>query len=161
LLWAHLCSPWLHGQQTPALGKRLEELMMGDSIQKARELLEGTVEQKIRLGDYGSLAKLVYWVGKLELAGQGDPEIPKARELAENIIESSRDNLTLYHTHSNLAKLHNETGNAGTAYTSGVLALDRAKALGNPVFLADTQYNLGEYALRSGDLDRFASHTRS
>jgi len=161
LTWILLGSPGLLGQRPPTLEKRLEQLMLEDKVQRARELLGDAVEEKGRIGDYGGLAKLVYWVGKLELVDQGGSGFPKARKLADTILESTRDGLTLYHTHSNLAKLHNEEGNAGKAFDSGIHALESARALEDPVILADIHYGLGEYALRSGDMDHFGKHTRS
>jgi len=163
LFWAVLSSLPL-GQDLLAqggrpLGERLEQLMVGDSLDRAWQLLEEGMGRHRALGEYLELADLVLWTGKLELEAGRD--FPKARGLAREVIEKSPDPLARFRAQFLLSQVYNQTGDAPKAFELGGKALELAHGLDDPAPRANARYALGEYALRMGDLDLFGRHTRA
>lgn len=160
LIFTVLFSIGLWGQSSTALEEQLEQLLINEGIDSARTLLEARLSECKSKGDLKCLSELVYWKGKLELESESVEGIPKAMALANEITSKSTEKRVLYQTYIGLSNLYNEIGNASKAYDVGALALGHAQSLKVDTLLVDINYYMGEYGLRSGNINTFEQHTR-
>lgn len=150
-----------YGQQDPdVFPKRIEALITQDSAQIADQLLDQEIGKATSNGDYMLLSQLVYWLGKVEMETNVEKSFPRAIDLSKRIIANSSDEPILFLTYLDLSRLYNEKGNATKAYEIATLGKAHAINKKDDQMLAEIHYYLGEYGLRSGNIETFEKNTR-
>ena len=141
--------------------ERLENLIVQDNFETAKKLLDKEIEKATSKDDYSLLSKLIYWLGKLEIEANDDQSFPRAIKLSETIKSNASNDKILFRTYLDLSRLYNEKGNASKAYKIGTLAKKYVQKYNDDDVLAEVHYYLGEYGLRSGNLNTFEENTRN
>ena len=135
--------------------KIIETFFLEGNYDKADSVLLKSIDQFKSDNSYESLAKLVYWSGKLELANDKEKPFRKTLELAKYIDDKTTDPFVLHLSHLDLSRLHNEKGDLSAASKIAGHAKEYAIESKNEEALANSHYYLGEYGLRSGDINSF------
>ncbi|WP_273568026.1 CHAT domain-containing protein [Maribacter halichondriae] len=138
----------------------IERLITQDSIQKAEELVIEKIAHAKPQEDYETLSRLVYWLGKIEITTNSEKLFPQATKLFQEITRASSASSVLFHAHLGISKLYNEKGNAGKAYEVASTAKKIALSLNDTESEADIFFYLGEYGLRSGNINTFEENMR-
>ncbi len=138
----------------------ISQLVIQDSIQKAQMRIDARIAQAKLRNDYNALAKVVYWLGKIELTTHPQKSFPRALDVFQEIKLKSRSKEALFHSHLAISKLYNEKGNANKAFEIASIAKSYAVPLNNQEMLTEVLYYLGEYGLRSGNIVTFEENTR-
>ncbi len=140
--------------------RAVEASILEDQIQNADSLLKKTIEKVRANKATEQLSKLVYWQGKVELNLNKDKSFPKALALTQYIAKNTQDPYTLYRLQIDLSKLYNENGNLTKSIESASLAKTQAIKAKNEDALANSYYYLGEYGLRSGNINSFFDYIK-
>lgn len=140
--------------------ERIENLIVQDSVETAKKLLDKEIEKATSKSDYTLLSKLVYWLGKLEIESNVDKSFPRAIGLSETIKSNTSDDKILFRTYLDLSRLYNEKGNITKAYEIAIVAKKYGVKYNDLEELAEVHYYLGEYGLRLGNIGTFEKNTR-
>lgn len=135
--------------------KTIENFLIDDQVQQADSVLSKIIEtSKLNKWCWG-LSKFIYWKGKVELATNEDKTFPEAIKLSGYIKENCTEALPNYQTRLDLSRLYNEIGNLTTALEIGKSAMGFALETDSNEAVANCHYYLGEYSLRSGNINPF------
>lgn len=126
-----------------------------NNIQKADSLLQKTLQTAQQAGEFDKLSKLVYWSGKIELESSDGVTLAKTEKLVNLIVKNAREPHSNYLCHLDVSRLYNETGQLEKAMEQCSIALKLGKTQENKNAIATAYYFLGEYSLRSGNMDDF------
>ena len=148
----------LYGQKAEI--KKIESLILEDKLFKADSLLKNQLALSKSKKDYEQLSYLVYWQGKIEMSGDTDKSFPKATTLAQFIVSNTSEPYPLYQANIDLSRLSNEKGNLSGAIRLAEKANEFALQTKNEEALVNCYYYLGEYNLRSGNINNFFEKIR-
>lgn len=162
LLFLFSFSPSVIAQnESKNLPDRIENLFIQDSLQKAESLLLQQVDNAKTNNNLDQLSRLVYWMGKIEIESNEDDTFPETLELVTYIENNSADEGVRYQTYLDLSRLYGERGSMGKALEVAEKARQYVMQLSDDEKMADMLYYLGEYGLRSGNLNTFEENIRS
>lgn len=142
-----------------SITETIEELLIADSVSKAKELVQLTIEKSQEDEDIQVLGEMVYWLGKIELL-ENNNTFPQANSLADSLLQITNSPNARFNLLLGLSKLYNEIGDPLLAYEKASIALGEAKKIKEYEPLATAYYYLGEYGLRAGNLNTFGENTR-
>tara|TARA_R110000868_G_scaffold213832_1_gene463974 strand:+ start:4079 stop:7177 length:3099 start_codon:yes stop_codon:yes gene_type:complete len=116
--------------------------------------------QKLKTAkNYDSLVNYVLPLGRIEI--QSKNTITSANSLADEIIQNSSASFTRSKLNIELSKLYFELGEPGKAFSLADEANKLAKKTTDEQLLINSEYYLGDYALRTGNIEALETHIRS
>jgi CHAT domain-containing protein/tetratricopeptide (TPR) repeat protein len=140
---------------------QIEKLITENELQKAETELNIQINTLKSQEKYNNLATYIYIVGKIKLL-KNDVENSKieSKNLAALIQENTTDPKTLFTTNINLAKLFFELNNVQKAYDYALKAKTYASQLTDNENLLNSEYYLGDYGMKLGNIDLLELHIR-
>lgn len=145
-------------QETTTL-KRINTLIEADSIDLAQKELKNHIQLLKSNKNYDSLVKYVFPLGRIAL--QSDKTTEQALSLAAEISTSNIGVAERCNLKIEQAKIYFETGEIATAFEFALEAKELAEQTNDQELLIKSEYYLGDYALRTGNIEALETHIRS
>ncbi len=140
---------------------QIEKLITENELQKAETELNIQINTLKSQEKYSNLATYIYIVGKIKLL-KDEVENSKieSKKLAALIQKNTTDPKALFTTNINLAKLFFELNNVQKAYDYALKAKTYASQLADNENLLNSEYYLGDYGMKLGNIDLLELHIR-
>ena len=139
--------------------KRINELIEVDSLDAAQSKLTTQVVLLKTSKNFDSLVSYIFPTGRIEIFKKNS--ITSALTLAEEIKVVNNNYNVQCKIKSELAKLHFELGEISAAFELAKEAKEFAKKTSDETLLINSEYLIGDYALRSGNIEALEEHIRS
>lgn len=137
----------------------IKSLIETDSLVKAKTELNNQIIKFKHINNFDTLVHYVYDLGKISILK--DKPINSALQLSKDISQNTKNNTALCQLNLELAKLHFEQNNLPTAYEYAERAKKNAQHLSNKSLLVKSEYYLGDYSMKLGNISNLEKHMRS
>lgn len=137
----------------------IKTLIEQDSILKAETELDLQINRFKSQKNYDTLVHYIYDLGKLSILK--NMAFDNAIQLSEDITNATKNKQSLSTLNLELAKLYFEQNNISKAYEFGQKSKIYAQQLSNKNALVETEYYLGDYSMKMGDIPNLEKHMRN
>lgn len=137
----------------------INELILSDSINAAERELSQQIQELKTAKNYDSLVRYVLPLGRIEISSKNTFE--SAKTLAEEIRKNKTSVAAQSKLKIELSKLYFELGEPATAFEFADEANRLAQEVLDEELLINSEYYLGDYALRIGNIEALETNIRS
>jgi len=137
----------------------INTLIESDSIAKAEIELEFQINNFKSQKNYDTLVHYIYDLGKIAILL--NKPIEEAVQFSEDISIVTKNNESLTILNLELAKLYFEQNELAQAYKFAEIAKKYALQNSNRALLVETEYYLGDYSMKLGDITSLEKHIRA
>ena len=155
------CLPFCNSQAQVSSKKGVElinELILSDSISVAERELSEQIEQLKSRKNYDSLIHYVLPLGRVEISSKNTLQL--AKTLAEEIKQNKTGIAIQSKLNIELSKLYFEIGELDAAFKLAEEAKMLALEVSDDDLLINSEYYLGDYALRTGNIEVLETNIR-
>ncbi|WP_396636880.1 CHAT domain-containing protein [Maribacter sp. R77961] len=137
----------------------INELILSDSINGAQSEISKQILALKSAKNFDSLVSYVLPLGRIEIRSKNS--IESAKTLADAINQNNSSLATQSKLNIELSKLYFELGEPAAAFDLAGEAHALAQKVSDEELLINSEYYLGDYALRTGNIEALETHIRS
>lgn len=148
-------------QDRPPELTKLDHLISEGEYQNARSHFNHQVRDYYSMEQYDSLAWYVPYAGRIAgMTSSADHAVQEAEAFIQKLADSTSNPGVLRRAWIQLSEFYDESGMYQSAYESNQKALEYSKSIRDidPREIAEVRFNLGVWAMRTGDYGLSADH---
>lgn len=137
----------------------ITNLINSESLELAEHEINEQIEQLKSTNQYDSLTHYIFPLGKLEILQKN--EISRSITLAHDIEQNEKNSRNLSFLKLELGKVYFENNELSKAFEYSLQAKEQAEKAKNQELLTKSEYYMGDYAMRMGDIAGLEKNMRS